>query len=236
MKVSAILFVSFFFNWKICFAISKGIRLKGNKWYTEVEDRLTYYMKILTRATFFLLSALGIFPFVRVACDCCLGKYTTDSWIFLFKFWWLTEMSFHRQVYLHLFRICFFHRTPFDLNSTFRCFSMAVAQGCVVVYGMLVVATILTFFIGITMYTEAILNDIMSIFNRMDNSLKSKDKPAVLQYCKEAIDLHARIYRCEFYKRFHDFFFPSHNFKSIIWYYSQLYEATGRRDESDNFY
>lgn len=47
------------------------------------------------------------------------------------------------------------------------------------------------------MYASAILIDIKSVFNRIDRSLKSREKNAelaVLVYCKEAIDLHARVY------------------------------------------
>lgn len=48
------------------------------------------------------------------------------------------------------------------------------------------------------MFASAVLIDIKSIFNRIDRMVKYEGKSAealVMQYCKEAVDLHARVYR-----------------------------------------
>lgn len=108
------------------------------------------------------------------------------------------------------------HRTPFELNSTIRCFLMAVIDLYQIEYSFLVVSLILTYLFGIITYTKAILFDIKSIFNRMDKSLKFTDKnaePTLLQYCKEAIDLHAQVYRCISFQNWQT---PMHWLKSII--------------------
>lgn len=65
----------------------KGIRLKGNAViYAEVEQRVTFYADI-AKKNVYMISAAALFPFLRVAFDLCLGKYTIDSWIFVIAFW-----------------------------------------------------------------------------------------------------------------------------------------------------
>lgn len=47
------------------------------------------------------------------------------------------------------------------------------------------------------MYIKAILIDIKSLFNRINQLAKSEDRGAellIFEFCKDAIDLHARAY------------------------------------------
>lgn len=65
----------------------QGIQKNGNdKMYAEVEKRFTFYMRIIRRATC-VLSSVGLYPFVPVAYDWCMGKYVSESWIFHLKLW-----------------------------------------------------------------------------------------------------------------------------------------------------
>lgn len=98
------------------------------------------------------------------------------------------------QLFIYLFRL------PFEINTTLRCIIMAIVQLFIFFFTMITTFTVLSFFSGVIFYIEAILIDIKSIFNRIDKLLKSKEKKtktqlSILDYCKEAIILHARVYR-----------------------------------------
>lgn len=66
---------------------------------------------------------------------------------------------------------------------------------------MMIIVTAISFFFGIIMYTEAILEDIKSLLSRIDVKSRSIETSAKLQmtkYCIEAINLHTRLLGYEF--------------------------------------
>lgn len=82
----------------------KGIRLKKSyKLYAQAEQQISFYAEI-AKKNIYLLIATGLVPFACVAYDCCLGKYTIESWIFLMKFWWVFLRC---QVFRSVFHIWF---------------------------------------------------------------------------------------------------------------------------------
>lgn len=89
------------------------------------------------------------------------------------------------------------------MNTTFRCATMAVVQLYVIFYAAFVFCTTLSFSSGTIIYTKAMLNDIKSLFCRIDKISKSKNKNAeltMLTYCKEAVDLHVGVLGYAFYR------------------------------------
>lgn len=87
------------------------------------------------------------------------------------------------------------------MNTAFRCIAMAFIQLYAITYTTFIFFMVSSLFFGIIKYTEAILNDIKSLFNRIDGLSESKDKNkgiVSLQRCKEAIDLHMRLNRYAF--------------------------------------
>lgn len=84
------------------------------------------------------------------------------------------------------------------MNTAFRCMIVALILVCIYFYSTITLGTIVFFFTGTIMYIRALLIDIKLLFNRIEKLLKSKEKDtdlAILDYCKEAIDLHERVYR-----------------------------------------
>lgn len=84
------------------------------------------------------------------------------------------------------------------MNTTIRCTAMASLQLYAITYTVFIFLMTLILFFGIITYTEAILNEIKSFFNQIDHVSKFNDKNkeiAMLQHCKEAIDLHVRLNR-----------------------------------------
>lgn len=62
--------------------------------------------------------------------------------------------------------------------------------------GETVNATIISLIFGFNMYVDACLNDIKSLFNRIDRLSKvAGSEVKMIEYCIEAIDLHGRIGR-----------------------------------------
>lgn len=89
-------------------------------------------------------------------------------------------------------------RLPFDINTTVRCIAMASFQFYILIYVIFLLQMILSLFFGIIIYTDAILDDIKSMLNRIDCHSKSKHKTNdidPLQQWIEAIELHARLNR-----------------------------------------
>lgn len=181
------------------FPKSKGIHRKGNDdLYVARERRFTSYMTIITRATF-VLSSSGAAPFPLAAYFWCIGKYTVNSWVFHLKLWLVMDSTSQT---LDFIRSVACYRTPFELNTTYRCIAMALFQMGPIFYAPLIYCAILSLFAGVVMYASAILIDIKSIFARIDRLLNSREavneEMTVLMHCKEAIDLHAQLYRQAF--------------------------------------
>lgn len=83
------------------------------------------------------------------------------------------------------------------MNTAPRCILLATIQMIYLYNSVFVINTMLLFVFGIIMYARVILCDIKSVLNRLDmtqNSIEMGEDLAMLQYCKEAIDLHARLY------------------------------------------
>lgn len=84
------------------------------------------------------------------------------------------------------------------MDTTLRCIAMAIVQMYAIFYAPLIFCTVLSLFAGVIMYASAVLTDIKSIFTQIDRMVESEAKSTeavVMQFCKEAIDLHARVYR-----------------------------------------
>lgn len=93
-------------------------------------------------------------------------------------------------------RTAFHFRVPFELNSTFRWTMISCIQLISNLTGETVTATTITLFFGFNMFVDTCLNDIKSLFNRIDRLSKdTKSGGKMLSYCTEAIDLHGRITR-----------------------------------------
>lgn len=115
---------------------------------------------------------------------------------------------------------------------------MALVQFYIFIYSTLTLFTILSFFSGIIIYTNAILVDIKSLFNRIENLLKSNDRNAaitVLKLSKEAISVHVRVYRWFPFLIFHSLFTSFFHIKAI-WSHLQLCAAIGRHNECGGFH
>lgn len=129
-----------------------------------------------------------------------LGAWETTHWIHGFfisnfgKSSILPELSQFQSTVFFVVR-----RTPFPVNTTWRCIAMAFFQMGPIFYAPLIYCTILSLFAGLVLYASAILTDITSIFDRIDRLVKSKDiivdELTVLSHFREAIDLHAQLYR-----------------------------------------
>lgn len=87
------------------------------------------------------------------------------------------------------------HRTPFELNTASRWALMVLFESIVGVCGVCVVFTLTCLLIGSMIYVEACLLDIKSIFiDHIDPLSKRKDSELLLlEFCKEAVDLHERV-------------------------------------------
>lgn len=91
-----------------------------------------------------------------------------------------------------------FHRLPFDIDTTIRCIAMAIFQLYTICYILFIFLMILSFFFGVLIYTGAIQSDIKSSMDQIDQRSKSKDlstETKLLEYCKTAIGVHARLSR-----------------------------------------
>lgn len=87
---------------------------------------------------------------------------------------------------------------PFEMNTTIRYSSVFFSQTCAGCFHILIMSIMVSFVFGICIYTEAILIDIKSLFNRIDRQSKSNGRSAkltMLEYCKEAIELYGRMSR-----------------------------------------
>lgn len=78
------------------------------------------------------------------------------------------------------------------MNSTINYFLFSCTESASALSGMAVMVTAVSFFFGVIMYTKAILNDIKSLFHRIDAESVSKKSNAE-KYCIEAINLHTRL-------------------------------------------
>lgn len=78
------------FNWYFfarALRLFKGILTKkSNKLYADIEQRFTFYMRIIVK-TCGVASIVGLYPFVFVAYQWCVGKYTLNSWVYHLKLW-----------------------------------------------------------------------------------------------------------------------------------------------------
>lgn len=129
-----------------------------------------------------------------------------------------------------------FHRLPFDIDTTIRCVAMAIFQLYTMCYVMFIFLMILSFFYGILIYTAAIRNDIKSLLNQIDQRSKSKHlstETELLEYCKTAIGLHARLNR--YWIRINRLFIDWSRLISIP-LYLQLHASIQRCDEYCHFY
>lgn len=163
--------------------------------YSDAEQSMVLYRDMAKRNAS-LLIIVPVFPFMRVTYDLCLGQYTIDSWFFLLSFWSIYWNAF--SVELNLASDFPFIRLPFKLDTTLRCIIMAFVQ--LYVYAWIPVAffSVLSFDAGVVLYIQTLLTDLKSLFHRIDKLLrlgKLDAQSAALEYCKEAIDLHSRIYR-----------------------------------------
>lgn len=116
----------------------------------------------------------------------------------------------------------YFRRTPFDMNTTVRCMAMAAFQFYAIFCAVFNFLIILSLFFGMIIYSEAILNDIRSLLNRIDHLERAKDKGtkiALLEYCKKAIDLHVRLNRY-FSISIRYTKFVSHHFTPLLFYFA----------------
>lgn len=173
--------------------------------YAEVEKRFVFFTEI-ARKNVYLIVVFISFPFIRVAYDLCMGTYTTNSWMFLLKFWWVMwpDEPYHQWIDNLISRV------PFELNTTLRVMSMEIFLIPMNCYSTLTLFTIFSFLAGIIIYIIAIVRDIRTIFDRMDKLMHSRKKNremAVVEYCKEAIMFHARV--CRF--PIHNIFVPNGN-------------------------
>lgn len=88
------------------------------------------------------------------------------------------------------------YRLPIELNSTFRWTTISCVQLISNLAGETVTATTISLFFGFNMYVDACLNDVKSLFNRIDRLSKEiGSDQKMFAYCTEAIDLHGRITR-----------------------------------------
>lgn len=62
------------------------VKKKGNKLYADIEQRFTFYMRIIVK-TAGGFSSVGLYPFVFVAYQWCMGNYTLSSWVYHLKLW-----------------------------------------------------------------------------------------------------------------------------------------------------
>lgn len=82
------------------------------------------------------------------------------------------------------------------MDSTLNCALLYCTQLCGTLSGMAIIITAISFFFGIIMYTETILNDLQSLFQRIDVESIIKRATARMtakKYCIEAINLHTSL-------------------------------------------
>lgn len=87
-------------------------------------------------------------------------------------------------------------RTPFELNTLRRCVAIAVLQMFAVICALTVIGMVVFLFIEFSMYTEACILDVKSIFVKIDGLAGGKKSELqMIAYCKESVLLHERINR-----------------------------------------
>lgn len=92
----------------------------------------------------------------------------------------------------------FFLLNRLPLKSTLLCAVMALVQVYIFFWFPVTYFTFLPFNMGVVFHIQAMLADVKSLFDRIDKLLRSGERTAelaILEHCKEAIDLHSRIYR-----------------------------------------
>lgn len=66
--------------------LSSGKNLAGNNsLYKQTQQQVQFRNKII--AVIFAVPLLYFFPFVIVAYDWCIGRYSIDSWTLVFPIW-----------------------------------------------------------------------------------------------------------------------------------------------------
>lgn len=89
-----------------------------------------------------------------------------------------------------------FDRFPLRKDLTITCVLISFIEFTSAVPGIMIIIAAVSFFFGVIMYTEAILNDIKSLFNRIDREYHSKKNVAqakMTKYTIQAIDLHVQL-------------------------------------------
>lgn len=85
---------------------------------------------------------------------------------------------------------------PFAVNTSIRYTIVSILRLIDGFSFSMVFATVPSYVFGVIMYTEAILKDIMSIFDQIDQLSKSKDEStelSMLEYFKETHILHIHL-------------------------------------------
>lgn len=87
------------------------------------------------------------------------------------------------------------HRTPFELNTASRWTLLVLFESVIGACSGSVVCIMICLLMGSMVYVKACLVDIKSIFvAHIDPLSKRKDSELLLvEFCKEAIDLHERV-------------------------------------------
>lgn len=127
-----------------------------------------------------------------------------------------------------------FDRFPFRKDSTIICVLISFIEFASAVPCIMIIITAISFFFGVIMYTEAILNDIKSMFNRIDREPHSKKNTVQLKMTKytiEAIDLHVRLIQYEI--AFYLFIWKIH-LKRL--FHLQMHGTVDRYHELHHFY
>lgn len=109
-----------------------------------------------------------------------------------FSFFLNFRTVIYRIAYVHYY----YYRTPFELNTTVRCATVALFELYYSSYVYVFYYSIICLLIEVTTYTKTFMHDIKGIFDQLDKLSKCKNSElAMLKYCKDAVDFHERVYR-----------------------------------------
>lgn len=87
------------------------------------------------------------------------------------------------------------YRSPFELSTPYSVFAALLQIGCCVSASLIYYAMICSF-IETVVYAKTFVMDIRSTFARLDEAAKTRSSEfSMLNSCKEAVDLHARVYQ-----------------------------------------
>lgn len=151
----------------------------------------------------------------------CLRNYVHSSWHVSFirncGIWLVRGNIYHRFVVLfrstmvarsknltcfllcHLTMCIWNCRTPFEMNTAARWAAVTIFQSCTNVFTAVTYFALICLFVELTIYTKTFTLDIKSFFTHVDLLVQcNKPQLSMINYCKEAVDLHERVHRWKF--------------------------------------